>query len=219
MSTAITNSAVNFQTKKSKVWKNATGETVPVNFVPDAALGCEILAAGAHKEAIKVEAALRTLHNYLQEASRKASEFIKDDFEIKKKRKKADTKGNITWYNFDRSLKIETSVQDIVRWDDAMMTEALQLLNEYINSSLGDANVLIKGLVTKAFANTKGGVDSGRVFQLLKYENQINDKRFSQACNILRQAQDIARSKSYMRVWEKMDNGEYRNINLNFSSL
>lgn len=128
-------------------------------------------------------------------------------------------KGSITWFNFDRSLKIEADKNDIVKWDNALMTAAKDQLDAYLNSNLSETNELISALVSGAFANTRGMIDSGKVFQILKYQDKIRDKRFQKACELMKNAQSLDKTKLYMRIWERQTDGQYRNINLNFSSL
>ena len=144
--------------------------------------------------------------------------MIKEEYAIKGKAKK-EGKGSFTWYNFDKSIKVEADINDIVKWDGALMTEALGLLNKYISGSLTESNELIKQLVNDAFSNSKGMIDSRKIFQLLKYETKIKNASFLKACEMIKQAQSIDKTKLYMRVWEKMDTGEYRNVNLQFSNI
>ena len=82
-----------------------------------------------------------------------------------------------------------------------------------------EANELISQLVKSAFANTKGMIDTDKVFQILRYEEKIKNKQFQKACELIKQAQSIDRTKLYMRIWEKDADGAYRNINLNFSNI
>ena len=99
------------------------------------------------------------------------------------------------------------------------MVEALALLNTYISANMSEANELISQLVKSAFANTKGEIDTGKVFQILRYEDKIKNKQFQKACELIKQAQSIDKTKLYMRVWEKDAEGSYRNINLQFSNI
>ena len=133
--------------------------------------------------------------------------------------KARNLKGNFTWYNFDRSVKVETNINDLVKWDDALMAAALENLNDYLAQNLTDTNELIAGLVQSAFSNTKGQIDTGKVFQILKYKEKIKHKKFQQACELITNAQSIDSSRKYMRLWVVDDAGKYQNINLNFSSL
>lgn len=211
---------VKIHTSKNATWVNAAGDSVPFKFVPKPDKRKEELAGKLHTNALKVEASIAALHASMKLAFKEVEQLVKEEYEIKngKKRLSGD-KGNITWFNFDRSIKIEANVNDIVKWDSALMTESLNLLNQYISSNMSDANVLIAGLVKSAFSNAKGMIDTAKVYQILKHEEQIKDKRFQKACELIKQASSICRTKLYMRIWEKGDDGEYRNVNLSFSSI
>lgn len=211
--------SIKIHTTKDATWLNAAGDAVPFKFVPKADKVKEALAGKIHKNALSIESMLNAFYIVMSEAFTEVGQLIKEQFEIKHGKQKKQGKGSFTWFNFDKSIKIEADINDIVKWDNALMTEALQLLNSYINTSLTDANVLIAGLVKDAFANSKGMIDSRKIMQLLKYEDKIKNKAFLKACELIKQAQSIDRTKLYMRVWEKTESGEYRNINLNFSSI
>ena len=213
------NPTVKIYTKKNATWLNAAGDQVPLKFVPKSDVFKEALASKVYKAAMATEASLTALHVMMNEAFAEISTMVNAEYELKNSKKRQPVKGNITWFTFDRSLKIEANVNDIVKWDNALMTEALALLNSYISANLTEANILISELVKSAFANTKGQIDTGKVFQILRYEDKIKSKRFQKACELIKQAQAIDRTKLYMRIWEKEADGQYRNINLNFSSI
>lgn len=207
---------MNFQTSKQKTWQDAEGNEVPFKFVPVIDRKKESLAEKLHKASIKCEAQLSDLHQQMNAAVEEIREAVLEEYKLKGRK---ESKGNITWYNFDRSLKVEAALNDISRWDEALMTEAKELLDDYIRSSMSDANELISGLVSSAFSNTKGSIDSSKVFQILKFEGKIKDKRFLKACEMMKRAQQLDRTKKYMRIWRRAADGQYETINLNFSSL
>lgn len=211
--------AVKTHTPKDAVWINAAGDAVPYKFVPKSDKVKETHSARIRKMALEIEKSLATLHEFMSEAFAQVSAMIKEDYAITKGKEKKPGKGSFTWYNFDKSIKVEADVNEIVKWDGALMTEALILLNKYISGSLNDSNELIKALVNDAFSNSKNMIDSRKIFQLLKYEAKIKDRNFLKACELIKQGQSLDKTKLYMRVQEKMESGEYRNINLNFSSI
>jgi hypothetical protein len=210
---------VKVYTKKDSTWINANGDHVPVKFVPVSDVKKEAMAAKIIKSALFIEQLLNSFYSDMKTAFDEVKEMIRAEYEIKNKKSYKPGKGCLTWFNFDRSLKIEADVNEIVKWDHALMTEALELLNAYISSNMTDANLLISELVKSAFANTKGMIDTGKVFQILRYQDKIKNKSFQTACELIKKAQSIDRTKLYMRVWAKTESGEYRNINLNFSSI
>jgi len=210
--------SVKIHTQKDATWCNADGDKVPVKFVPLMEKKKEVLAAKLHKSALGLEASLANLHKIMCDAFAEIREMVREEYELKYK-KEMKEKGSITWFNFDRSIKIEADKNDIVKWDSSLMTAAKDQLDQYLSSNLSEANELISALVSGAFANTKGMIDTGKVFQILKYQDKIKDKRFQKACEMMKKAQSIDKTKLYMRIWEKQSDGQYRNINLNFSSI
>jgi hypothetical protein len=210
---------VRIHTKKDQTWTNAAQDIVPVKFVPQSDKRKEELSGTIYKAALAAETSLKKLYTMMDEAFKEVTHLVKQEYELAKGKAKKQGKGSFTFYNFDKSLKVEAEVNDIVKWDASLMTEALGLLNKYINASLTDSNELIRSLVNDAFSNRNGQIDSRKIFQLLKYESKIKNGNFLKACELIKNGQSIDRTKLYMRVWEKDEKGEYRNINLNFSSL
>lgn len=211
--------AVRIYTEKDTIWVNAAGDNVPKKFITSADKMRESGAARIMKAALDVEQRLENLYALMREINAQVADAVKKEFELKNGRKKKETKGGLTWYSFDNSIKVEISIDDVVKWDDAIMTEARKLFNEYIDHALSDDASLIKKMVNDAFSNNKGTIDSKKVFQLLKYEGQIKSEKFNKACELMRSAQRIDKTKLYQRVWVRMQDGSYRNINLNFTSL
>jgi hypothetical protein len=211
-------SVIKIHTSKDAVWTNASSDPVPYKYVPATDRQKETLAGAIYKKALSIEAALQSFHEMMSDAIVKISAEIKKEYELRYNKQKQG-KGSFTWFNFDRSIKVEADMNDIVKWDGSLMTEAKTLLDSYITSNMSEANELISALVTSAFANTKGMIDSGKVFQILRYQDKIKAAKFQKACELMKQAQSIDKTKLYMRVWCKQEDGSYRNINLNFSSL
>lgn len=205
--------------KKHPVWINAAGDQVPVKFVPKNDIEKEKLAADVLAAALKASEQLAKLHAKMLAATEAVKAMVKEQLGIEGRKGVGKGKGSLTWYSFDKSIKIEADMNEISRWDEPMMAEALNLLNTYLNENLSDANILIKGLVSDAFSSNKGTIDTKKVFQLLKYEDQIKDKNFQSACKLIRKAQDVDRTKLYMRIATRQEDGSYKYINLNFSAI
>lgn len=210
---------VKIHSKKDNNWIDATGNAVPLKYVSKTDISKEVHAGRVLKTALACEKALTELFSIINAATNDIKLMIKQEYELKKDKPHRAGKGSLTWYNFDRSLKVEADMNEIVKWDNALMTEALNLLNKYLQKNLSDGNTLIYDLVQSAFANTKGMIDTGKVFQILKHKDKIKANDFQKACELITQAQGIDRTKLYYRVWVKEEDGQYRNINLNFSNI
>ena len=131
----------------------------------------------------------------------------------------APVKGNFTWYNFDRSIKIEVSVNERIEFDDMGLAACRAKLNEFIEGAIDSKVEFIKDLVNEAFSTSRGKLDSKKVMSLLKYKDKIKEPAYLEAMDYLEQSIRRSTSKAYFRVWEKNAVGEYEAIDLNFSSL
>ena len=211
--------SVKIQTTKQPTWYNADGDAVPFRYVPPSDRKKEVHAGAILTKALMIEKDMQDLFSRMNKAFDEIRDMIAKEYEHAYKKPKPEGKGGMTFFNFDRSIKVEAKVDECVKWDQALITEALHLFNQYINQNMTEANELIAGLVKSAFANSKGMIDTGKVFQILKYEEKIKNRYFQEACSLIKKAQSIDKTKIYMRVWEKQDDGQYRNVNLQFSNL
>jgi hypothetical protein len=209
---------VKIHNSKDGIWKNASGDSVPLKWVTKSERQKEVLAAIVYKAAVMTEAILLDLHVKMTDSFSKVKAAILEEYAIKGKDPKK-TKGSFTWYNFDRSIKIEADVNESIKWDEVLLTEAQDLLNKYLSTGINENATLIKDIVLGAFSKSKGQVDNRKIFQLLKFEKSVKNKDFQKACELIKQAQNFDKSKLYMRVFEKTDSGQYRMINLNFSAI
>lgn len=198
-----------------KLWTDESGMQIPVTRVRASEKFRERAAGSLHQKAISINKQLLDFKNLLEEASKNVHAYILKDNKIEK-----DTsKGNFTWYNFDRSIKIEVSVNERIEFDEALISMCKSKLDEFITANLNGVDTFVKELINDAFQNTKGKLDSKKVMSLLKHRSKIKDQRYQDAMELLEKSIRRPDSKTYYRVWEKDAKGEYQNINLNFSSI
>ncbi len=128
-------------------------------------------------------------------------------------------KGNFTWYNFDRSIKIERSVNEALQYDDQTIMAAKEILHEFLSSSIDSSKDFVKEMILTAFENKNGKLDPKKITPLTRHEKRVNDPRFTEACNLIKKAERRPDSKIYYRVWVKDVAGSYESIELNFSNI
>lgn len=128
-------------------------------------------------------------------------------------------KGNFTFYNFDRSLKVEVNVNETIQFDEALIAAARECLDSFITKNVQGTDEVVRTLINSAFHNTKGGLDSKKVLSLLKYRQKIKAGEFQKALNLIEESISRPSSKKYFRVWAKDADGKYQNVDLNFSSI
>jgi hypothetical protein len=204
----------NIQKPSGKVWTDESGAKIPYSRTTKSERLNERSTAKVVKAALDVNKRLQSLTDLIAELSEEAYEVYMMSKDIKKK-----TKGNWDWYNFDRSIKIEISVNQPIVFDSLTITAAKEKLDEFLDNQLSSKNEFVKAMVIEAFETSKGAIDTKKVLSLTKHKDRVNNKLFSEAVLLINQAIRRPKSKTYRRVWIKDGSGKYQNVELNLSSL
>lgn len=198
-----------------KMWKDETGREIPDNRITKKERKAEKLAAKIKKESVKINRQLSLLKETIIDGSADLLKMTMKENGIKE----SDYKGNYTWFNFDRSIKIQVDISESVRFDDAEIMVAKKLLFEFLEDNLSTVEGLIKSLVIDAFQQRSGKLDVKRILSLTKHKDRVKDKRFQDACEMIIKAQRRPESRKYCRVFLQEADGNYKNIDLNISSI
>jgi len=132
---------------------------------------------------------------------------------------KSKGKGNITRYNFDRSVKIEINVNAAIVFDEALLQLAKDKLDDLLNDGLSTAKDYVKPIVMDAFNNSGGNLDTKRVLGLRKYADKISDPRYAEAMTFIDKAIRRPNSREYFALYVRDERGEYVDVHLNFSAI
>lgn len=204
-----------------KKWIDENGLEIPANRVTTLEKKIERETARMLRDAEKASKQLADLKESVAakckdiwEESLKAAGL--DDEAIEKK------KGNHTIYNFDRTIKIETAISERIDFDDALMEAAKDQFYKQTQQTTSSDDELTQILVSNAFETSKGKLDPKKVLSLLQHRKRLSPKKypfFYKGCELVEQAIRRPQSKTYFRIWKLDANGEYQNIDLNFSSL
>lgn len=133
-----------------------------------------------------------------------------------------DRKGNFTWYNFDRSIKIEVAISDRIDFDDTLIAAAKEKFDGFLQSSTTQVDEMVRALIMEAFSTNKGRLDVKRVLNLVRYRTRVPMNKypsFHEAVDLIEKAIRKPASKTYFRIWKKDSNGEYQAVELNFSKV
>lgn len=131
-------------------------------------------------------------------------------------------KGNHTFYNFDRSIKIETSITERIDFDDALMAAAKEKFDEFLSQNTSGTDEMIRQLIMDAFSTHRGKLDAKKIMNLVRYKSKISERRypnFHAAVSLIEESIRRPDSRRYFRIWKRNEAGEYENIDLNFSSI
>lgn len=202
-------------TSKDSIWTDEAGMKIPVKRISKVEKLHEKSAAEILKKAQEVNKKLFDFKAYVQDKCSEAYAAFMEEKKIKK-----DSKGNYTWFNFNRSIKIEVSQSSPVKFDDLTITAAKTKLDEFVNANVESKNGFVKELVMSAFETQRNNqLDVKKVLGLTRYESKINDPLFTAAISLINQAIRRPESKTYFRIWLKNAEGKYENIELNLSNI
>ncbi len=197
------------------LWITVDGKDIPADRIKDSEKIKEKHAKKIIKMATELSKKLEDLKVYIAVASQEVIEEVA----LEKNLEAGDKKGNLRWHNFDKSIRIENSVNQKIVFDDGKIALAKDLLDNFLNEKLSSSDVWVKDIIVDAFSTTRGNMDTRKVMSLFKYQSKINDPMFQKSLELIADAIDRPSSKIYSRVYVRNEAGEYENINLNFSSL
>lgn len=202
------------QKVKEKKWKDETGQEIPIEYISAGIRLKERNAGILLKNAKSLNEQLTYFKEQVAELCSEVYKKMMEEFKVDPK-----SKGNFTWFNFDRTIKIEVSISERIDFDDLTIQAVKVKLDEFLNLNLDSKQEFIKELVNDAFSTSKGKLDAKKVMSLLKYRSKISDVLFQEALTLLESAIRRPDSKTYFRIWERTEEGSFELIDLNFSSL
>lgn len=214
MTQIINKSVARLQQVKDGMWKDETGRDVPVDYISKTARLRERGAWSMYKQAVRIN---HDLSLFKSEVNKLCEEVY--EASMKEMNANSDSKGNFTFYNFDRSIKIEISISERIEFDDITITACKQKLNEFLDENVDSKSEFVKELVTDAFSTSRGRLDTKKVMSLMKYRTKIKHPIFQEALNLLSDSIRRPDSKKYFRVFERLQDGSYNLIDLNFSNI
>jgi len=204
------------QKPTTAMWINEDDQAIPYNRVTKYERNCEKQTAKLAKSALEINSRLVDFKSNIQHT---AEELYQEFLEHNNNKAPGKGKGGLTLYNFDRTIKIEVSVQDSITFDENTIQLAKDKLDEVLEDGLNGAKDFIKPIVMDAF-NTRGGkLDTKNVLGLRRYEADVKDPRYAEAMALISKAIRKPKSKEYYRVWLKNETGKYVDVQLNFSAI
>ena len=205
------------QTSKDANWIDETGNSIPFNRTTKSERLKEKYSNKILKEAQNASEKLKALRDLMDVAIGEILEECRSENSVK-----LDGKGNYTWYNFNRSIRVEVNINELITFDEIKLESAKEKLSSLIrDNTKGDDFIL--SIVEQAFQTTTGKLDTKRILSLKKHTSRIVNlsikNTWQEAMDLIDQSISRPTSKKYMKVYLKDEAGEYQNIPLNFSNL
>lgn len=203
------------QKSSDKVWTDENGTQVQYSRTTKVE---RLMETSSYKIATKAVSLHKKLADFKQELAQlhqEAYECYLQENNIDAK----DRKGNFSWFNFDRSIKVEGTISERIEFDEMAVKASKELLYEFLSDNVQSEDEMIKEMVMSAFETTNGRLDTKRVFSLIRYKSKIKNKKFHHAVGLLENGIRRPDSKIYFRTSLKNADGKYEAIDLNFSSI
>ena len=206
---------VQIQTSKDKLWHDESGQPIPYSRITKSERLMERQSAKLMKGAKGLNKRLADFKNEVSKICQEAYDAFMNEKGVNPDKRK----GNFTWYNFNRTIKIEVNINERVDFDDLTVQAAKEKFTQFLDVNIESKDQFIKQMVLDAFETSRGKLDARKVFGLIRYKSKINNVLFQEAVKLLEESIRRPESRTYFRVWTKDENGKYNNIDLNFSSI
>ena len=127
-------------------------------------------------------------------------------------------KGNVTLLSYDGRYKVQRANQDYVVFDERLQA-AKALIDECLQEWSEGAHPGLMMMVNDAFrADRNGELRTARVLALRRHN--IADERWKRAMEAISDALQVAGSKTYIRVYERVgDTDQYKPISLDIAGV
>lgn len=157
------------------------------------------------------------LKKFKSEIWEQIQNFVVDSAKESGAKKMGGTKGNITLTSFDGKYKIMVAINDTIQFSEKLQI-AKSLIDKCIEKWSADSRPEIRVLVNDAFKVGKSGVVStARILGLRRLD--IKDSTWKKAMDAITESITVASSKSYLRFYERANDGSYKQIPLDVSVL
>ena len=126
-------------------------------------------------------------------------------------------KGNISLTTYDGRYKLLVAVNDTLQFNEKLQV-AKTLIDNCITRWSEGSRPEIKTLVDDAFqVDKQGNINKGRILGLRRLA--IADPEWAEAMQAITDSMQVVSSKTYMRFYERNEQGEYVNIPLDVAAL
>jgi hypothetical protein len=194
-----------------KQWVDLNGNNVPAQYVPKLDKERERITLKHLAKARKLSEALEKFKQELLEDCDTVYDAMLAENNVP-----GQSKGGFSLTTFDRAAKIEISIQERIEFDD-LISVAHEKIKQYLEEKTQGVDHDLQQIIMQAFETRKGRMDVKRILGLFRL--QITHPLWVEAMELIKKSINRNTSKRYARIWEKDANGEYRNIELNFSSI
>jgi len=200
------------QKNNQKTWLDHRGNDVPRKYVPKFDRYNETQVSKIFNAAVKLnEQMIRFKEMAYSTADALYAEMLREA-----NIEPSSRKGNYTLTSFDKSIRIEVNINELIEFDENINLAHMKL-HEFIEMKTNGADSDIIALINQAFTTRKGRLDKARIFGL--FSLNITHPLWQEAMELIRKSINRNSTVRYMEIAEKDENGRYVPIRLNFATI
>lgn len=127
-------------------------------------------------------------------------------------------KGNVTLSSYDGRIRIQVNVTEYVEFDERLQV-AQKLIEECVNRWGRTASTKLRALIKDALqVDARGRVSTRRLLALRKHKMD-GDEQWGKAMKAIADSVRVARTKRYVRVQKRKEDGRYEAVTLSLASV
>ncbi|MGD1468986.1 DUF3164 family protein [Vibrio harveyi] len=204
---------MNNQNQTQDFRTNAQGHLVPLSQIKEIDLLRDEVVMGIVSAAKETQAAMAA---FKASSMAKVSDFVDlsaQEFDVKY----GGAKGNVQLLSFDGKYKVIRSVGEHRIFDERIQA-AKAKIDECITRWSEGSSDQIKALVELAFrVNKQGHIDVNQVLSLRQLN--IDDPDWLEAMDAIAESIRVVGKTPYLRVYERQEDGQYKQIALDIAKL
>lgn len=126
-------------------------------------------------------------------------------------------KGNVTLMSFDGKYKLVRAMAESITFDERLQA-ARELINQCLRDWTEGSPDDLRAIIDDAFKMDKdGNLSAGRILGLRRLN--IKDARWREAMEAISDSVQVTGSKSYVRLYERDENGKYQPIAMDMAGV
>lgn len=193
--------------------KNAVGHLVPIEAIKEEDLARDDFVLASIEQGRKIAEQVAAFKQRLSDDMQAFLELAAEKYQAKL----GGARGNVTLTSFDGRYQVLRAVSDQLDFDENLQA-AKALIDECLREWTRDSRVEIKALIDQAFqVDKKGKINAKRILGLRKLN--IKDPTWLRAMEAIGDALTVTGSRTYFRLYERDERGNYQQIPLDFSGV
>ncbi len=193
--------------------KNAVGHLVPIEAIKEEDLARDEFVLASIEQARRIAEQVAAFKLSLSDDMQAFLELAAEKYQARL----GGARGNVTLTSFDGKYQVLRAISDQLDFDENLQA-AKALIDECLREWTRDSRVEIKALIDQAFqVDKKGKINAKRILGLRKLN--IKDPTWLRAMEAIGDALTVTGSRTYFRLYERDERGNYQQIPLDFSGI